>query len=86
MQGRPKKTLTSTPTITQNTARAPIALNAYHVILVHNHPSGDPTPSPEDETFTRELRRYMQGLGIRFCDHIILGQSDYYSFSDAGVL
>ncbi|MEM1221521.1 MAG: JAB domain-containing protein [Verrucomicrobiota bacterium] len=66
--------------------RAPIALNAYNVILVHNHPSGDPTPSPEDETFTRELRRYMQGLGIRFCDHIIIGQGDYYSFSDAGVL
>jgi DNA repair protein RadC len=62
--------------------RAPIALNAYNLILVHNHPSGDPTPSPEDNQFTKDLRRYTKGLGICLCDHIIIGKGRYYSFAE----
>lgn len=66
--------------------RAPIALNAYNLIIVHNHPSGDPTPSQEDKDFTTKLRIYTNDLGINLCDHVIIGEDGFYSFSKNGLL
>ncbi len=57
---------------------------ASALICVHNHPSGDPKPSPEDEHLTQKLREGAHILGLRFLDHIILGHSSYYSFADHG--
>lgn len=53
-------------------------------ICCHNHPSGDPTPSPEDLTITRRLREVGELHGIRLLDHIIFGEERYFSFTDSG--
>jgi DNA repair protein RadC len=55
-------------------------------ICVHNHPSGDPAPSKEDRECTQRLFRASKILGIRMLDHIVIGQTDYFSFADAGLL
>lgn len=57
---------------------------AAAAILVHCHPSGDPTPSPEDIELTERLTKAGQMLGIIVLDHIVIGKEGYYSFRDAG--
>ena len=57
--------------------------SAAAVILLHNHPTGDPTPSTEDIEITRRLREAGDLIGIRVLDHIIIGDS-YYSFAERG--
>ena len=56
------------------------------LILLHNHPSGDPAPSREDRECTKRLVRAGKILGIRVLDHIVIGHDNYYSFADAGQL
>jgi DNA repair protein RadC len=56
------------------------------VILVHNHPSGDPTPSPEDRRVTRQLADAGTAVGIPVLDHVVIGDGRYVSFSEAGLL
>ncbi|OGQ83275.1 MAG: hypothetical protein A3F90_10820 [Deltaproteobacteria bacterium RIFCSPLOWO2_12_FULL_60_19] len=60
--------------------------SAAAVIFVHNHPSGDPTPSPEDLEITRRLKEVGEVMGIRVLDHVVVGHDRYFSFSDRGVL
>ncbi len=57
---------------------------AAAAILVHNHPSGDPTPSPEDERLTERLAEAGRLLGIPVLDHLVIGRRGYYSFRDEG--
>jgi DNA repair protein RadC len=59
---------------------------AVSVIFVHNHPSGDPTPSEADLAITERLCRAGEVLGIAVLDHVVLGGTDYFSFADAGIL
>lgn len=59
---------------------------ASAVIFVHNHPSGDPTPSREDRSLTQRLAEAGQLLGIRVLDHVIIGAQTYFSFADEGEL
>ncbi len=66
--------------------KSAILLNACAILAVHNHPSGDPTPSPEDRTLTTRLREAGDLLGIRLLDHLILGDDRVYSFADQGWL
>jgi DNA repair protein RadC len=66
--------------------RPAIAEAAASVILVHNHPSGDPTPSAEDRAVTRQLRAAGQTIGIEVLDHVIVGEGRYVSFVEAGLL
>ena len=72
--------------------RYAVAANASAVILVHNHPSGDPTPSKADITVTRDLVRAGQLLKIEVLDHVILGQRttdrarDYFSLKEHGYI
>jgi DNA repair protein RadC len=66
--------------------RAALHLAAAAVVFVHNHPSGDPMPSQEDQEITRRLKECGEMLAIRVLDHIILGADRYYSFSDRGLL
>jgi len=63
-----------------------IDCSAYGVILVHNHPSGDPTPSTEDRALTRRLRQAGELLGIQFVDHVIVGRGQFVSLRELGVL
>ena len=60
------------------------ALQSYasSIICVHNHPSGDPKPSKEDEEFTKSLTKAGEILNIKVLDHIIIGDDEYYSFAD----
>ena len=61
--------------------------NAACVVLGHNHPSGDPTPSPEDVTLTSRLQEAGRLLGIDVLDHIVIGHSGRYtSFKETGRL
>jgi DNA repair protein RadC len=60
--------------------------SAAAVIFVHNHPSGDPAPSPEDIEITRRLKQVGEVLGVRVLDHIVIGHDRYFSFSDKGLL
>jgi len=59
---------------------------ASAIILVHNHPSGDPTPSQADIATTREVYEATSRLGITLHDHVIIGRSDYFSFRAMGLL
>ena len=63
-----------------------ILLNAAAVALAHNHPSGDPTPSPTDRRLTDRLANAGKILGITLLDHVIIGNDQYYSFADHGTL
>lgn len=63
-----------------------VAERAAAVILVHNHPSGDPAPSPEDREVTRHLAEAGRILGIPVVDHVIIGDGRYVSFVEAGLL
>jgi len=56
--------------------------SASALILVHNHPSGDPTPSRDDQTITRELKKAAETLGLRILDHIILADDKVLSMVD----
>jgi DNA repair protein RadC len=63
--------------------RAAVAYRAHALIAFHNHPSGDPTPSPEDRELTQRLRAAGEVVGIELLDHIILANEKYHSFRDA---
>ena len=55
--------------------------NATGIIMVHNHPSGDPRPSNNDIEATRRVKEACDTLGIRLYEHLIITPSDYYSFA-----
>ncbi|MBI2343241.1 MAG: DNA repair protein RadC [Deltaproteobacteria bacterium] len=60
--------------------------DATAIAILHNHPSGDPTPSTADAETTRQLAMLGWGLGIPLLDHLIIGDETYYSFRDTGHL
>ncbi len=63
-----------------------IKKGAHAVILIHNHPSGDPTPSQSDKTTTGQLVKAGSILGIQVLDHIVIGDGHYVSFKQQGIL
>ncbi len=64
-----------------------ILANAAALILVHNHPSGDPDPSPEDRAITSRLKEAGEIVGIRVLDHVVIGDDDRFrSFADEQLL
>ena len=71
--------------------RPAVVASAYAVIVVHNHPSGDPSPSQSDHSLTRRLAEAAELLQIKLLDHVIIGapaegRQPYFSFREAGVL
>lgn len=60
--------------------------SAAALLLVHNHPSGDPTPSREDRDITLRLKEAGELMGVRVLDHIVIGAEGYVSFADRGLL
>ena len=60
--------------------------SAASVVLLHNHPSGDPTPSREDIRLTRQLVECAQLLGLRLHDHVVIGQGRFVSLAERGVV
>jgi DNA repair protein RadC len=62
-----------------------IRLNASSLILVHNHPSGDPTPSPDDLHLTAETLAAGRLLDLQLLDHLVIGHDSFVSFRDRGM-
>lgn len=60
--------------------------NAAGIILAHNHPSGDCSPSPEDRDATQRVRRACELMGVPLIDHIVIGGDKFYSFKGSGLL
>jgi len=60
--------------------------SAYAMILLHNHPSGDPTPSEQDIEITKKLRKASEILEIPVLDHVIIGSGKYFSMKEKGIL
>jgi DNA repair protein RadC len=67
-------------------ARRALELNASALILVHNHPSGDPTPSDSDIVMTEKVRKAVEALDITLHDHLIIGRAQDLSFREMGYL
>jgi len=66
--------------------RSAILLGAAGIIVVHNHPSGHPEPSAEDKGLTRIIREASNLLNIRFLDHIVIGDRNFFSFMQRGLI
>ncbi len=66
--------------------KAALLSSAAAVIFIHNHPSGDTKPSREDIEITKRLKDAGELLGIRVLDHLIVGETGYYSFANDGIL
>jgi len=66
--------------------REAVALQAAGLVLFHNHPSGDPTPSREDLSLTRRLREAGNIMGIEVLDHVIVGRGRFVSLKEKGLL
>ena len=60
--------------------------SAAAIILIHNHPTGDPSPSNEDIAITLRMKNAGDLIGIKLLDHIIIGDGDFVSFADRGIL
>ncbi|MEH6520519.1 RadC family protein [Sulfitobacter sp.] len=81
-----KGTVDHVPVYPREVAKRALELNASAVILVHNHPSGDPTPSPSDIDMTQRVKNACDALGITLHDHLIIGKSQELSFRATGHL
>ncbi|MGI6094349.1 MAG: RadC family protein [Lachnospiraceae bacterium] len=92
-----KNHLLGDPVISKGTVNASIlspreiyltamSYHAVHIILIHNHPSGDPTPSREDILMTKRIGEAGELLGITLMDHIIIGDCRYISFCERDIL
>ena len=66
--------------------RAAVIENAPSIVVCHNHPSGDPTPSPEDVNVTRDLVAAGKLLDIEVMDHIVIGKGRYASLKEKGLM
>lgn len=65
--------------------KAAIRRNATNIIVVHNHPSGDPTPSPDDVAITRAILQAGELLDVKLLDHIIIGSGRFVSLKERGL-
>jgi DNA repair protein RadC len=81
-----KGTVDHVPVYPREVVKRALELNASALILVHNHPSGDPTPSDADLTMTQAINDAAQVLGLTLHDHLIIGKSRELSFRSAGYL
>lgn len=79
-------TLTSSLVHPREVFKASIMSNSASIILAHNHPSGNSIPSEEDLKITRRIKEAGEILGIRLLDHIIIGDNNYKSLKERGVI
>lgn len=81
-----KGTINMTIVHAREVFKAAISDNAHSIILLHNHPTGDPSPSKEDIGLTKNLIEASKIIGIDILDHIIIGDNKYFSFLEEGLL
>jgi DNA repair protein RadC len=79
-------TVDHVPVYPREIVKRALELNASALILVHNHPSGDPTPSDADLSMTRQVKDACEALGLTLHDHLIIGKSRELSFRSTGYL
>ncbi|MGA7264956.1 MAG: DNA repair protein RadC [Stellaceae bacterium] len=79
-------TIDHTPVYTREVIKRALDLGASALILVHNHPSGDPTPSPSDVSVTIEIIKVAAPLGIAVHDHLIIGRGRHASLRELGLI
>ena len=79
-------TVDHTPLYPREVVKRALELGASAIILVHNHPSGDPTPSRADIEMTRQVKDVCEKLGIALHDHVIIGRGRHASFQGLGLL
>lgn len=85
-EAQAKGTVDHVPVYPREVVKRALELNASALILVHNHPSGDPTPSEADIAMTAQIQSAADALGIILHDHIIIGKERELSFRSAGYL
>lgn len=81
-----KGTVDHTPVYPREVVKRALELSASAIILVHNHPSGDPTPSRADIEMTNQIVKAAQALGVRVHDHLVIGHRSQASFKGLGLL
>ncbi len=81
-----KGTVDHTPVYPREVVKRALEINATAIIMVHNHPSGDPSPSKADIEMTREVAAAGEKLGITLHDHIIVSKGGIVSFKETGLL
>lgn len=79
-------TVDQTPVYPREILRLVLHHQASGLILVHNHPGGDPKPSVQDQELTKKMQRAAQEMDIRVLDHIVVTDHDYFSFQAQGLL
>jgi DNA repair protein RadC len=85
-EAQAKGTVDHTPVYPREVVKRALELAASAIILVHNHPSGDPSPSKADIEMTREVARAAGALGIAVHDHLIIGRSGHASLKSLGLM
>ncbi len=85
-EAQARGTVNHTPVYPREVARRALELGAEGLILVHNHPSGDPTPSAPDIDMTQQVCAAVELFGVRVLDHVIIGNGRWTSFRAAGLL
>jgi DNA repair protein RadC len=85
-EAQARGTVNHTPVYPREVVKRALELHATALILVHNHPSGDPTPSADDIAMTREIREAGRALSIVLHDHLIIGNGRSTSFRREGLL
>ena len=76
--------LTQCPVNPRDVFRTAVREAAHGIVFVHNHPSGDPAPSPDDVDLTERLRAGADLVGVLARDHVVIAAGGYYSFVEAG--
>lgn len=85
-EAQQKGTIDHTPVYPREVVKRALELNASAIIMVHNHPSGDPTPSQADIEMTGRIRDAANPIGIILHDHLVIGRSGCFSFRSNGLL
>lgn len=79
-------TLTSSAVYPREVIKRALDYDSAALIFVHNHPSGNTSPSAEDQAITKKLIAAAETIGVKVLDHLIIGGNDYYSFADKGLI
>ncbi len=85
-EAQARGTVNHTPVYPREVVKCALELHATALIMVHNHPSGDPTPSRDDLEMTQEVKRAASVLSVVLHDHIIIGNGKWLSFRREGLL